>query len=77
MFRVVDNPLRSLRKSPARWLRGRLPRLIEQRHDRTAAFTESSRSNGSDLRVVTGWSRPGAAVQFGIVQALSGQEQLL
>jgi hypothetical protein len=47
-----------LRKSPARWLRGRLPRLIEQRHDRTAAFTESSRSNGSDLRVVNGWSRP-------------------
>ena len=29
-FRVMDNRLHSLRKSPAQLLRGRLPRLIEQ-----------------------------------------------
>lgn len=35
-FRVMDNPLHSLRKSPVQCLRGRLPRSIEQRHDLAA-----------------------------------------
>jgi len=40
-------PLAHLRKSPVQWLRGRLPRAIEQGHNRAAAFTDSGRSNES------------------------------
>jgi len=62
-FRVMDNRLHSLRKSPAQLLRGRLPRLIEQGHDRAAGLTESSRSNDFKMRVLSGWNRPKAAAQ--------------
>jgi len=47
-FRVMYNRLHRLRKRPAQLVRGRLPRLIEQDHDRGAGLSQSSRSNDRD-----------------------------
>jgi hypothetical protein len=48
----MDNLLHSLRKSPVQWLRGRLPRSIEQCHNRTAAFSKASATSGVNAFVL-------------------------
>jgi len=62
-FRVVNNPLHSLRNSPACWLRGRLPRytsraMIDQFLGRTAALSRSRRSNVTASLMQKGRTRP-------------------